>query len=227
MISSELTTQIKSIDLPELARREGLELRRAGADKLQGLCPFHQERTPSFTIYQNTNSFYCYGCGVGGDSVNFIRKLKGLNFPDALSYLGIENKKPSKKTVARIQREREAKQAAKWRERDVAHTLAKMIRAINRKMATMEMVDIYNGFGLLDQLHQYEHCHDILIHGSKEEKAEVLKELRHMPIERQTLFDRSFDYKGWLSQTLLNQGEEKKQRKNKGAGSYERINFFN
>ena len=40
-----------------------------------GLCPFHNEKTPSFTVYPATQSFYCFGCGAGGDAVTFIKKI--------------------------------------------------------------------------------------------------------------------------------------------------------
>jgi len=52
-----------------------------------GLCPFHSEKTPSFTIYPDNQSFYCFGCGAGGDVVTFIRKIENLGYVDALRFL--------------------------------------------------------------------------------------------------------------------------------------------
>lgn len=52
-----------------------------------GLCPFHNEKTPSFTVYENTQSFYCFGCGAGGDGVSFIRKIENLDYIDAVKVL--------------------------------------------------------------------------------------------------------------------------------------------
>lgn len=52
-----------------------------------GLCPFHNEKTPSFTVYENTQSFYCFGCGAGGDSVSFMRKIENLDYIDAVKAL--------------------------------------------------------------------------------------------------------------------------------------------
>ena len=43
-----------------------------------GLCPFHNEKTPSFTVYPDTQSFYCFGCGAAGDVINFVRKISNL-----------------------------------------------------------------------------------------------------------------------------------------------------
>lgn len=61
-------------------------LRRAGTN-LKGLCPFHNEKTPSFVVYPQDNSFYCFGCGVGGNAVTFIRQIEHLDYPDAIEFL--------------------------------------------------------------------------------------------------------------------------------------------
>ncbi len=61
-------------------------LKKRGAT-LVGLCPFHNEKTPSFTVYPDTQSFYCFGCGAGGDSVTFIKKIENLDYIDALKML--------------------------------------------------------------------------------------------------------------------------------------------
>ena len=52
-----------------------------------GLCPFHNEKTASFTVYPETQSFYCFGCGAGGDAVGFIRKIENLDYVDAVKLL--------------------------------------------------------------------------------------------------------------------------------------------
>ncbi len=52
-----------------------------------GLCPFHNEKTPSFTVYNDTQSFYCFGCGAGGDAVTFIKKIENLDYMDAVKAL--------------------------------------------------------------------------------------------------------------------------------------------
>ena len=59
---------------------------KAGSN-LKGLCPFHSEKTPSFTVYPASSSFYCYGCGTGGDTVSFIMKAENLDYPDAVEFL--------------------------------------------------------------------------------------------------------------------------------------------
>ena len=61
-------------------------LKRAGST-YKGLCPFHNERTPSFTVYPNTGSFYCFGCQNGGDVVTFIKNAENLDYVEAVKYL--------------------------------------------------------------------------------------------------------------------------------------------
>ncbi len=63
-----------------------VSLKRAGSN-LKGLCPFHSEKSPSFTVYPSSNSFYCFGCGVGGNAITFIRQIEHLDYPDAVAYL--------------------------------------------------------------------------------------------------------------------------------------------
>lgn len=61
-------------------------LKRAGRN-IKGLCPFHSEKTPSFTVYPGTQSFYCFGCGAGGDVIKFIENIENLDYVGAVHYL--------------------------------------------------------------------------------------------------------------------------------------------
>ncbi len=61
-------------------------LKKAGAT-LKGLCPFHQEKTPSFTVNRDKGGFKCFGCGVGGDVVKFVQLHQKVTFPEAVRYL--------------------------------------------------------------------------------------------------------------------------------------------
>lgn len=63
-----------------------VSLKRAGSNYV-GLCPFHSEKSPSFTVFQNDGSFYCFGCGAGGDVITFIRRAENLDYPSALEFL--------------------------------------------------------------------------------------------------------------------------------------------
>ena len=61
---------------------EVVSLRRAGRNFL-GLCPFHAEKTPSFTVSPDKQIFHCFGCGAGGNVFTFLMKQGGLSFPEA------------------------------------------------------------------------------------------------------------------------------------------------
>ena len=63
-----------------------VQLKRRGKN-LVGLCPFHNEKTPSFTVYPESQSYYCFGCGAGGEVINFIRRAENLDYVEAVSYL--------------------------------------------------------------------------------------------------------------------------------------------
>ena len=52
-----------------------------------GLCPFHSEKTPSFYVYPDTQSFYCFGCGAGGDAITFAKKINSIDYPEAVKML--------------------------------------------------------------------------------------------------------------------------------------------
>lgn len=86
MISKETIDEIlQRTDIEPLISSYVL-LKRA-SDTYKGLCPFHSEKSPSFTVYPKTSSFYCFGCGIGGDAVTFIRQIEHLDYPDALKFL--------------------------------------------------------------------------------------------------------------------------------------------
>lgn len=78
----------------ELIARNGIEsvassyvsLKRRGRN-LVGLCPFHGEKTPSFNLYPETESFYCFGCGAGGDVITFVKRIENLDYIDAVKFL--------------------------------------------------------------------------------------------------------------------------------------------
>lgn len=72
-------------DITELVSKY-VALKRAGSN-MSGLCPFHNEKTPSFTVFPKTRSYYCFGCGAGGDAVSLVMAMEGLSYPEAVEYL--------------------------------------------------------------------------------------------------------------------------------------------
>lgn len=63
-----------------------VKLRRQGSN-LTGLCPFHSEKSPSFTVFVGSQSYYCFGCHAGGDAINFVRAVEHLDYVDAVKFL--------------------------------------------------------------------------------------------------------------------------------------------
>jgi DNA primase len=72
--------------IEEVVASHGVELRPSGSH-LTGRCPFHQDEHPSLVVYPESRSFYCFGCGAGGDVIDFVRRAAGLSFVDALERL--------------------------------------------------------------------------------------------------------------------------------------------
>ncbi|MGH7541626.1 MAG: DNA primase, partial [Gemmatimonadota bacterium] len=64
-----------------------LALKRTGHDSMSGLCPFHQEKTASFSVSPSKGVFYCFGCGKGGDAITFLRELESLSYVEAIERL--------------------------------------------------------------------------------------------------------------------------------------------
>ena len=87
MISREIVDDILSRTSIEDLISGYVSLKRAGSN-LKGLCPFHSEKSPSFTVYPGDNSFYCFGCGAGGNAITFVRQIEHMDYPDAVVYLG-------------------------------------------------------------------------------------------------------------------------------------------
>ena len=72
--------------LGEVVEAAGVRLRGRGRVR-QGVCPFHEEREGSFTVYADSNRWYCFGCGEGGDALDFLQRAEGLSLPEAIRRL--------------------------------------------------------------------------------------------------------------------------------------------
>ena len=73
-------------DLGDTVEAAGVRLRGRGRVR-QGVCPFHEEVEGSFTVYENSQRFWCFGCGAGGDVLDFIQRAEGLSLPEAIERL--------------------------------------------------------------------------------------------------------------------------------------------
>src|SRR3979490_2640787 len=64
-----------------------VKLKKAGAQNFSGLCPFHAEKTPSFSVHATRQFYHCFGCGESGDVFAFIQKVENITFPEAVRLL--------------------------------------------------------------------------------------------------------------------------------------------
>lgn len=79
MLSEQFISELKMRNDIEDVVGSYVNVKRRGRN-LVGLCPFHSEKTPSFTVYPDSQSFYCFGCGAGGDVVTFVRRMENLDY---------------------------------------------------------------------------------------------------------------------------------------------------
>ncbi|QKE85160.1 DNA primase [Arthrobacter sp. NEB 688] len=87
LIRAEDIAAVKERSSIEDVVRDHVTLRGAGVGSLKGLCPFHDEKTPSFTVRPAVGSYHCFGCGEGGDVISFVQKVEHLTFSEAVERL--------------------------------------------------------------------------------------------------------------------------------------------
>lgn len=85
-ISDEFLSELRARTDIESVISPYVKLSRSGK-MMKGLCPFHNEKTPSFMVYPDTQSFYCFGCGAGGEAITFVRRIENLDFTEAVKVL--------------------------------------------------------------------------------------------------------------------------------------------
>ncbi len=113
LYTSESKERVRdAVDFLELVSAR-TELRRAGPSRYEGLCPFHEERTPSFGIDPSQKVYYCFGCGASGDVFTFVQETEGVDFKGALELLaeraGVElerEQEDPREAERRLRRER-------------------------------------------------------------------------------------------------------------------------
>ena len=109
-----------NVDIPALKARHplgdtveasGVRLRGKGRVR-QGVCPFHDEAEASFTVYGDTERFWCFGCGEGGDVLDFVQRVEGLSLPEAIQRLDVGGHRPVSGAANRPAQTRRPKSAA-------------------------------------------------------------------------------------------------------------------
>src|ERR1700761_3372098 len=84
----EFAEQVKSaVNIVHVVGEYVGTLRKSGRDTYKGLCPFHQEKTPSFNVHEAKQFFHCFGCHASGDVFKFIERIQGISFYEALKLL--------------------------------------------------------------------------------------------------------------------------------------------
>ncbi|MCY4528590.1 MAG: CHC2 zinc finger domain-containing protein, partial [Chloroflexi bacterium] len=90
MVSANATVDIPALKarhpLADVVESAGVKLKGRGRVR-QGVCPFHEESEGSFTAYGDSERWYCFGCGLGGDVLDFVQRIEGLPFPEAIRRL--------------------------------------------------------------------------------------------------------------------------------------------
>lgn len=86
MIPDSFIEELKYVSEIEQIIAQYVTLKRQGSN-FTGLCPFHSEKTPSFTVFPQTQSYYCFGCGNGGDVITFIRQVENLDYVETIRFL--------------------------------------------------------------------------------------------------------------------------------------------
>lgn len=120
-----------------------VELRWRGG-QLWALCPFHSEKTPSFSVNPKKQVFYCHGCHAGGDVVTFVEKFEQIDFKTAAKKLGIESFRPD---PARLERREQAKEIAFWA-RETSKRICDALREIGDEIRVCSMARKHLGTDL-------------------------------------------------------------------------------
>jgi hypothetical protein len=195
---SKIALAKQNIDLREVIEQSGVELTDRGHRSF-GLCPFHIDSNASFYIFDD-GYYHCFGCQAHGDVITYVQKRYGLNFPEALKFLGIEKDPIPKTRIMAQQKERQELEQCKQRESDLAYTLGTLIRWTQQAMCSIQTIDDLEQFAdLLHALPFWKHCHLILCDGDPSDRREMVEALKDMEtISRNKLFRPDFDFPGWL-----------------------------
>ena len=167
----------QNIDLVSVVESAGVELHQRGTRHV-GLCPFHTERTPSFFVF-NDHRFKCFSCQESGDVIDFVRKLHGLSFQDALRHLGIRQSRVTPAVKVDIERRKHRakllKQFKDW-DRLYCDFISRLWRQTRKLMLAIPPEDLELYAPLLHMLPVWEYHRDIIIYGSDKLKFELYKD---------------------------------------------------
>lgn len=135
-------------DLLTTIENEHIEVKKSG-NRYVTLSPFRNERHPSFFIYPDTQRWYDFGMGRGGDVIDFISLYKGLSFKDALKCLGISTDRPTPEAIKKIEYKREIVKRFKQWCNNYHNDLCRLFRTLQKaksKAKTIEEVEALTNF---------------------------------------------------------------------------------
>lgn len=171
--------QITKPDILATLEQEGVILRQRGRS-FWALCPLHSEKTPSFKVNHERQTFHCFGCNRHGDVITFVMERHDLSFRDALTYLGIESVRIDQTLVAK-RRERQALTHAfrAW-ERERRDELADILRTCRQdivsKTLPLSEPEIEALAMLQEEIDYIEYLYDILCDRDDKDKYELFRE---------------------------------------------------
>lgn len=168
---------INKPDILDVLQSEGLEFLRRGKNHI-GLCPFHAERTASFVVNPERQCFKCFGCGASGDSIDFIMKLKGISYRDALGYLGISGNGQGKPDPLEFKKRKLVRQFNRWIQL-YRRAICELLRLANRVDLLLRPEDLERP-GMAEMYFRkfiYEYHLDILNGNDAEAKFLLYKEV--------------------------------------------------
>jgi DNA primase len=147
--------------------------------------------------------FKCFGCGEHGDVIDFVQKLHGLSFPDALRHLGIELRDitpEAKRNIKKRKVEKQKAEAQAGRERDLQNTLLLLVRATHKAKKVIKTIEDFERYGdILQPLAWWEYNLERLSAGTEKERFQVFEQFKDMDIlPTESLFNKEFDHDDWL-----------------------------
>lgn len=189
MRQSEITAFKAKANIVDIVSASGIELKKSGKD-YSALCPFHDEKTPSFTVSPEKQIFHCFGCGVGGDVIEFLMRMDGIDFQSAINRIG-GNSATEKKT-SRTKRERFRLRKAKSRELKESEMTNTMLDElyewghyqldwVNQIQSAMRLFNsdmIFSLSELVSGLSAVKHNIDVVFNGDNENRYMLYKELK-------------------------------------------------
>ena len=105
MVTMDAVSKAMEMNIADYIKSDGIELKWTGK-LFVGHCPFHDEKSASFIVNPSRNKFHCFGCGVDGNIIDYVKKRHGTDFKGALKILGLSDQKLSPQEIAEINKQK-------------------------------------------------------------------------------------------------------------------------